>query len=177
MSSAQPPNQPPNNPPTGEKPDEQQSLLGQTPPEARPAEDAAMDTAPDQPPEETWDDIPEEIVALTTEDIQTRTRLIDNDIKVTFLCPTDLPLVRSSHLPGYEIRNDEVTTRTERHEGKDQRQRREDKAEQSSAVSRWKRRRGLYMPALPQCIVSSRPSLVDSRRGPRRRRRGCGSRS
>lgn len=48
-----------------------------------------MDTAPDQPPEETWDDIPEEIMALPTEDIQTRTRLIDNDIKVMFLCSTE----------------------------------------------------------------------------------------
>ena len=81
-----------------------------------------MDIAPDQPPEESWDDIPEEIMALTTEDIQTRTRLIDNDIKVPFLCQADLPLVRSLHLPGHEIRNDEVTTRTECHEGKDQRQ-------------------------------------------------------
>lgn len=45
-----------------------------------------MDTAPDQPPEENWDDIPEEIMALPTEDIQTRTRLIDNDIKVIFPC-------------------------------------------------------------------------------------------
>jgi 26S proteasome regulatory subunit T5 len=84
MSSAQPPNQPPNNPPAGEKPDEQQPLLGQAPQETSPTEDAAMDTAPDQPPEETWEDIPEEIMALPTEDIQTRTRLIDNDIKVTF---------------------------------------------------------------------------------------------
>ena len=42
-----------------------------------------MDTAPDQPPEEAWDDIPDEIMALPTEDVQTRTRLIDNDIKVT----------------------------------------------------------------------------------------------
>ena len=88
MSSAQPPNQPPDNPPTGEKPDEQ-PLLGQTPSEARPTEDAPMDTAPDQPPEETWDDIPEEIMALPTEDIQTRTRLIDNDVKVTFLFSTE----------------------------------------------------------------------------------------
>src|SRR5882757_5754102 len=79
--SSLPPNQPPSNPPTGEKPDEQQPLLGQTHPETRPTEDATMDTAPDQPPEETWDDIPEEIMTLTTEDIQTRTRLIDNDIK------------------------------------------------------------------------------------------------
>jgi 26S proteasome regulatory subunit T5 len=89
MSSAQPPNQPPNNPPAGEKPDEQQPLLGQTLSEARPTEDAPMDTAPDQPPEETWDDIPEEIMALPTEDIQTRTRLIDNDIKVTFIYSTE----------------------------------------------------------------------------------------
>ena len=90
MSSAQPPSQPPNNPPSGEKPDEQPLLLSQTQPEARPAEDAVMDTAPDQPPEESWDDIPEEIMALPIEDIQTRTRLIDNDIKVSFFYSTDL---------------------------------------------------------------------------------------
>ena len=90
MSSAQPPNQPPNNPPTDKKPDEQQALLGETLPEVRPAEDAAMEIVP---PEETWEDIPEEIMALTTEDIQTRTRLIDNDIKVLFLCMTEPPLV------------------------------------------------------------------------------------
>ena len=93
MSSAQPPNQPPNDPPAGEKPEEQQPLLGQTQPEARPTEDAAMDTAPDQPPEETWDDIPEDIIALPTEDIQTRTRLIDNDIKAAFLRSTRLLVV------------------------------------------------------------------------------------
>lgn len=52
-----------------------------------------MDTAPDQPPEESWDDIPEEIVALPTEDIQTRTRLIDNDVKVTLLCSIQLAVV------------------------------------------------------------------------------------
>ena len=46
------------------------------------AEVAEMDTTPDQPPEETWDDIPEEIMELDTEDILTRIRLIDNDIKV-----------------------------------------------------------------------------------------------
>ena len=94
MSSAHPPNQPPNNPPpnnppAGEKPDEQQPLLVQTPQETGPTEDAAMDIAPDQPPEETWDDIPEDIMALPTEDIQTRTRLIDNDIKVTSLRSTE----------------------------------------------------------------------------------------
>jgi 26S proteasome regulatory subunit T5 len=48
---------------------------------------AEMDTTPDQP-EETWDDIPEEIMELDTEDVLTRIRLIENDIKVchvTFL--------------------------------------------------------------------------------------------
>ena len=44
--------------------------------------EAEMDTTPDAPPEETWDDIPEDIKALSTDDILTRIRLIDNDIKV-----------------------------------------------------------------------------------------------
>ncbi|KAN0123568.1 26S proteasome regulatory complex, ATPase [Russula decolorans] len=46
------------------------------------AEVAEMDTTPDQPAEETWDDIPQEIMELDTEDVLTRIRLIDNDIKV-----------------------------------------------------------------------------------------------
>jgi len=79
MSSApEPPPQPPadNN---SQKPD--------VPPQPETSSPAAqnaaeMDTTPDQPPEETWDDIPEEIKALTTEEILTRIRLIDNDIKV-----------------------------------------------------------------------------------------------
>ena len=41
-----------------------------------------MDTTPDVQPEETWDDIPEDIMALTNDEIATRTRLIDNDLKV-----------------------------------------------------------------------------------------------
>lgn len=41
-----------------------------------------MDTTPIQPEEETWDDIPEDIMSLTTDDVLTRIRLIDNDIKV-----------------------------------------------------------------------------------------------
>ena len=41
-----------------------------------------MDTTPDQPPEETWEDIPDEILDLSTDEIMTRTRLIDNDLKV-----------------------------------------------------------------------------------------------
>jgi 26S proteasome regulatory subunit T5 len=81
MSSA-PPSEPPSDPPAGnnvQKPDAPQQ------PEASPAlgqDGVEMDTTPDQPAEETWDDIPEEIKALTTEEILTRIRLIDNDIKV-----------------------------------------------------------------------------------------------
>jgi 26S proteasome regulatory subunit T5 len=39
-----------------------------------------MDTDP--PVEETWADIPEDIMALSTDEILTRIRLIENDIKV-----------------------------------------------------------------------------------------------
>jgi 26S proteasome regulatory subunit T5 len=42
----------------------------------------AMDTTPDQPPEDTFTDIPEEVMALSTDEILTRMRLLDNDIKV-----------------------------------------------------------------------------------------------
>ncbi|KAL5501863.1 RPT5 [Sanghuangporus vaninii] len=43
-----------------------------------------MDTTPEEtkPVEETWDDIPEEIMALSTDEISSRIRLIENDIKV-----------------------------------------------------------------------------------------------
>lgn len=40
-----------------------------------------MDTTPDHPPEETWDDIPADILSLSTDEILTRIRLIENDIK------------------------------------------------------------------------------------------------
>jgi 26S proteasome regulatory subunit T5 len=35
--------------------------------------------------EETWADIPEEIMGLSTDEIIARTRLIDNDVKVRIL--------------------------------------------------------------------------------------------
>lgn len=41
-----------------------------------------MDITPDHPPEETWDDIPADILSLSTDEILTRIRLIENDIKV-----------------------------------------------------------------------------------------------
>jgi 26S proteasome regulatory subunit T5 len=76
--SALPPAEHPNNDGQPSDPNKSESAdLTGTQPEV-----AEMDTTPDQPPEETWDDIPEEIMELDTEDILTRIRLIDNDIKV-----------------------------------------------------------------------------------------------
>jgi 26S proteasome regulatory subunit T5 len=80
MSSAPPPgpNPPPNN--AEKKPESESSSSAPAP-----SQDAAMDTTPDQPPAETWDDIPEDVLALPTDDIATRTRLLDNDIRVRSL--------------------------------------------------------------------------------------------
>lgn len=50
-----------------------------------------MDTTPDQPAEETWADIPEEIITLSTDEILTRIRLIDNDLKVRSISPSLWP--------------------------------------------------------------------------------------
>lgn len=75
MSSAQPPIPPPENN-NEKKPEPEASSSTEA------AQDASMDTTPDQPPEETWEDIPEDIRNLPTEDVSTRTRLIDNDLKV-----------------------------------------------------------------------------------------------
>jgi len=78
IMSALPPAEHPNN--SGQTSDANKSDSAN--PTSTPPEVAEMDTTPDQPPEETWDDIPEEIMDLDTEDILTRIRLIDNDIKV-----------------------------------------------------------------------------------------------
>lgn len=75
MSSLPPPNNPPPNP--EKKPEDTAAAAP-----SAPADAAAMDTASDAPPEETWADIPEEIMSLSTDEIITRTRLIDNDVKV-----------------------------------------------------------------------------------------------
>lgn len=75
MSSAPPPANPPSN--NDKKSDD--SAPSQTPASGDAAE---MDTAPDVPVEETWADIPEDILALNNDEILTRVRLLDNDIKV-----------------------------------------------------------------------------------------------
>ncbi|EKM79315.1 hypothetical protein AGABI1DRAFT_113879 [Agaricus bisporus var. burnettii JB137-S8] len=75
MSSALPPNAPDDN-------NEKKPETSTPAPPSSSAENAAMDTTPDVPPPETWDDIPEEIMSLSTDEVLTRIRLIDNDIKV-----------------------------------------------------------------------------------------------
>ena len=81
MSSA-PPN-PPNDPSVpSEKPAPGSSAA---PTAAAPAAgtEAAMDTTPDAPPvEDDFSDLPEDVVTGATDDVLTRIRLIDNDIKV-----------------------------------------------------------------------------------------------
>ncbi|GLB38363.1 putative AAA ATPase family protein [Lyophyllum shimeji] len=74
MSSLPPPNNPPSD--SEKKPETTTSST------APPADVAPMDTTSDVPTEETWDDIPEEIMSLSTDEILTRIRLIENDIKV-----------------------------------------------------------------------------------------------
>lgn len=75
MSAVPPPNDPPANP---EKQPEA------APSSAAAPDEAPMDTTPDQPPEETWADIPEDVMSLNTDEILTRIRLIDNDMKVRY---------------------------------------------------------------------------------------------
>ncbi|TFL01749.1 26S proteasome subunit P45 [Pterulicium gracile] len=41
-----------------------------------------MDVEPEQPAEETWEDIPEDVVNSSTDEVLTRIRMIENDIKV-----------------------------------------------------------------------------------------------
>lgn len=74
-SSAEPPPQPPTE-------SKQPGSSSEAAPGTSQA-DATMDTTPDQPAEETWDDIPEDVLNSSTDDILTRARLIDNDIKAS----------------------------------------------------------------------------------------------
>ncbi|GJJ15540.1 26S proteasome regulatory subunit 6A [Clathrus columnatus] len=74
MSSTEPPPQPPTDP--------KQSIESESGPATNSQTEATMDTTPDQPVEETWDDIPDDVLNSSTDDILTRTRLIDNDLKV-----------------------------------------------------------------------------------------------
>lgn len=87
MSSVPPPNPPSDN--NEKKPETNTSA-----PTPATAENAAMDTTPDAaPPPETWDDIPEEILSLSTDEVLTRIRLIENDIKVSSMCSRDFAYI------------------------------------------------------------------------------------
>jgi 26S proteasome regulatory subunit T5 len=87
MASLPPSSNPPPNP--EKKPEEKKD---ESSPSSN-SEEEKMDTdAPQPEPEETWDDIPEDIMELNTDEILTRIRLFDNDLKVfySFLPYTDL---------------------------------------------------------------------------------------
>ena len=71
-------------PPPGELPPNNEKTEDSAVPTTSGDGPGAMDLTPDAPAEETWDDIPVDIMALSTEEITTRTRLIDNDIKEWF---------------------------------------------------------------------------------------------
>lgn len=133
MSTAPPSSDPP---PNNEKPE----VTGSSEPTSAEGT-AAMDVTPDAPPEETWDDIPEDILALNTDEIITRTRLIDNDIKVGPLPPVIIGDIKTCI--GDEVGNPTVATRAKCDEGEDSGQRREDQAEQSSSLSGRKCCRGM----------------------------------
>jgi hypothetical protein len=81
MSAQEPPSEPPA---SSSKPDDASTSESVPLLSEHQDGDASMDTSPDepQPPEETWDDIPEDVRNAGVEEIITRTRLIDNDIRV-----------------------------------------------------------------------------------------------
>ena len=71
-------------PPPADLPADSNKKDSFTPTSSSSPEGAAMDLTHDVPEEETWDDLPEEILTLSTDEILTRSQLIDNDIKVVF---------------------------------------------------------------------------------------------
>lgn len=84
MSAQEPPSEPPSssNKPDDASTSESAPLLAEHNDDGDGSGDASMDISPDQPPEETWDDIPEDVRNAGVEEIITRARLIDNDIRV-----------------------------------------------------------------------------------------------
>lgn len=76
----QPPAQPPSQPPNDEKKAENPAPATEA--SATEQDSNAMDVQPEQPAEDNFDDIPAEIMESGTDDILTRVRLLENDIKV-----------------------------------------------------------------------------------------------
>ena len=73
MSSAPPPSEPPSN----EKP-----LISVDVQETTRSNPDAMEVTP-EPPAETWEDLPPELLSASAEEISSRMRLIDNEIRVS----------------------------------------------------------------------------------------------
>lgn len=79
MSSQEPPNgAPASSKPADASASESAPLLAETH-----DGDAEMDMTPDEPVVETWEDIPDDVRNSAVDEISTRTRLIDNDIRVS----------------------------------------------------------------------------------------------
>lgn len=77
MSSAQPPEQPPSR--NDQKPEPSSSNAASTVQLTTEAD--SMEVTP-EPPAETWSDIPEELLTAPADDIISRRRLIENEIRV-----------------------------------------------------------------------------------------------
>lgn len=73
MSSAPPPDQPPSN----DKP-----LIPVDAQDSGRSNSDAMEVTP-EPPAETWGDLPPELLSASAEEINSRMRLIDNEIRVS----------------------------------------------------------------------------------------------
>jgi hypothetical protein len=73
-----------------------------------------MDTGADGSSQVTWDDIPTDILSASTDEILTRIRLIENDLKVWSCLFSVFP---SNNILGHAVGNVAITTRAISHEG------------------------------------------------------------
>jgi len=104
MSSSQPPEQPPSHEDNKAASSSADASMSAAPP----AEAEKMDITPD-PPAETWSDLPEELLTASADEIISRRRLIENDIRVrlpSFLIGSCL------WISGYALGDIAATTRT-----------------------------------------------------------------
>jgi hypothetical protein len=93
------------------------SMSSTPPPASHPSNeqpDGEMDTGADSSSQVTWDDIPTDILSASTDEILTRIRLIENDLKVRSCL---FSVFASNKISGYAVRNVTFTTRAISHEG------------------------------------------------------------
>ena len=76
--------------------------------------DGEMDTGADSSSQATWDDIPTDILSASTDEILTRIRLIENDLKVRSCF---ISVFTSNNIAGHAVGNIAITTRAISHEG------------------------------------------------------------